>query len=330
MRRHGLATAVVLSVLSLCGQPALAQNYPDKPVRLLLGNPPGGTTDIAARVLAEKMRDVLGQSFIVENRVGAGTQIATQAVSAARPDGYTLLYATAGVVTGPTLMKAWTIDGTKHLTPISQVAIGVNMVGAHPKQPYNTIDEWIAYMKANPGKLNYANISATDLVSFEMIKGAANVKYETVRFNGAVPAQNAVIAGQADFYAAPVGSLTRSLVQAGQIKLLGILATERSPMMPQVPSFGESALPELRELAKFSGLGHYWFGLAGPKGLPRGIVDVVHGAASKLLTDADYVKRVGDLGLVASATTPEAFTDLIIAERSRFAVEAKKAGVEPQ
>ena len=307
-----------------------AQTYPDKAVRMILGNPPGGTTDIAARTFAEKMHGVLGQSFVVENRVGAGTFVAVQAVSQAQPDGYTLLYGTAGVVTGPALMKGWTIDGVKDLTPISQLVIGVNMVAANPKQPYNTIDEWIAYMKANPGKLNYANISATDLVSLEMVKGATNVKYETVRFNGAVPAQNAVIAGQADFYTAPVGSLTKSFVQAGQIKLLGVLAAERSPMFPQVPSFGESSSPELRELSKFSGLGHYWFSLEGPKGLPRNLVDALHAAAVKVTADPDYQKRVGDLGLVASATTPEAFTALIIAERTRFTAEAKKAGVEPQ
>ena len=307
-----------------------AQDYPNKPIRLILGNPAGGATDISARLLAEKMRGVMGQTVIVENRTGAGTLIATQAVSQAAPDGYTLLWGTGGISIGPSVNKAWTLDGTKDLTPISQMVRGVNLIGVQPNAPYKTVDEWIAYMKANPGKLNYANISTTDLIGFEMIRNTMGVKYETVRYNGATPAQAAVLAGQADFYAVPLGNIAKGLLDSGRIRFLSVLASERSPIMPQIPSFADSDHPELRELGKFSGVGSYWFGLLGPAGLPKPLATTLNQVAVKVSADPDWMKKVGDLGLTVVGNTPEAFAATIINERTRFAVEAKKAGVEPQ
>lgn len=327
MRKYLTAIAVAL-LAAVTG--AHAQDYPNKPIRLILGNPAGGSTDISARLLAEKIRGLLGQAVVVENRTGASTLIATQAVSQAAPDGYTLLWAGGSVATGPSLSKAWTLDGTKDLTPISQMVRGVNLIGVPPSAPYKTVDEWIAYMKANPGKLNYANISATDLVGFEMIKNTMGVKYETVRYNGATPAQAAVLAGQADFYAVPIGNIAKGLLETGRIKFLSVLASERSSIMPQIPSFADSVHPELRELGKFSGVGQYWFGLFGPPNLPKPLVNTLYQVAVKVSADPDWVKKVTDLGLTVVTNTPDAFTALLINERTRFAIEAKKAGIAPQ
>ena len=323
-----LATALLAAYFGAHG--AHAQDYPNKPIRLILGNPAGGATDLSARILAEKIRGVLGQAVVVENRTGASTLIATQAVSQATPDGYTLLWGTGGIATGPYLSKAWKLDATKDLTPINQMVRGVNFIGAQPNAPYKTVDEWIAYMKANPGKLNYANISATDLVGFEMIKNAMGVKYETVRYNGATPAQAAVLGGQADFYAVPVGNAAKALVEGGKIKALGLLASERSTIMPQVPSLADSVHAELRELGKYSGLGQYWFGILGPANLPRNLVNTLNQAAVKISADPDWVKKSLDLGLQVVSSTPESFTATLNNERTRFAAEAKKAGIEPQ
>jgi tripartite-type tricarboxylate transporter receptor subunit TctC len=329
MRILAVTIGFMLSSLAATSE-TLAQAYPSKPVRLILGNAAGGPTDLAARAFGEKMQGLLGQPFVVESRPGAGTLVATQAVAQAQPDGYTLLYGTAGVITGPALSKTWTLDAVKDLTPISQLVRGLIMVASHPAQPYKTADEWIAYARANPGKLNYANISATDLVGFEMVRNAFGLKWETVRYNGAAPAQTAVMAGQADFYAIPVGATARSLAESGKIRLLAVMAFERSKIMPQVPSFGESSSAELRELSKFSGVGQYWFSLMGPGGLPRTLVNTLHQAAVKASADADYVRKVAEFGLEIVASTPEAFTSMITTERVRFAAEAKKAGLEPQ
>jgi len=325
-----LLTRITGFAMALAATSAVAQTYPAKPIRMLQGNAAGGPTDLAARTFAEKLQALLGQSVVVESRAGAGTFVATQAVAQSPADGYTLLYATAGVVTGPALNKTWTLDGTRDLTPISQLVRGMNMVGTHPNSPFKTLDEWIAHAKANPGKLNYANISVTDLVGFEMIRNAMGLKWEVVRYNGAAPAQTAVMAGQADFYAIPVGNTARGLAESGKIRLLGTMTADRSKIMPEVPSMGESSHAELREVSKFSGTGTYWFSLMGPAGLARPIVNTLHQAAVKISADPDYVKRVAGLGLEVVANTPEAFANLIATEAPRFAAEAKKAGLQPQ
>ncbi len=323
---HTLVAAALLAAVT----GANAQDYPTKPIRLILGNPAGGATDIAARTFGDKLRALHNQPVVVENRTGAATLIAVQAVAQAAPDGYTLLYITGGTVSGPALQKSWNVDVVKELVPISQLVKGVNIMGATPKAPFNTVDEWIDYMRANPGKLNYANISITDLVGMEMIRNTMNLKYETVRYNGQTPAQAAIIAGQADFYYTPVGSFAKSLSESGRIKLLGVIANERSPIMPNVPAFGESKYPELRELSKYSGLGGYWFGLAAPAGTAKNIITQLHQDSVKISADKDYAAKMNELGLQVVANTPEVFSQLIVNERGRFAVEAKKAGLEPQ
>lgn len=330
MRKLIAAHAAALFAGIVVPVAATAQSYPSKPIRMIVGLAAGGSTDITARLMAEKIRPLIGQPVVVENRPGAGTYVAAQAVSQSAPDGYTLLFAGGTLATGPHLMKAWTLDGTKDFTPISQLVKGVTILTAQPKSPYNTLDEWIAYMKANPGKLNYANISLTDLIGFEMIKNTTGVRFETIRFGGATPAQNAFLGGQADFYAVPVGSIAKSLLESGKVKFLTIMSAERSPIMPQIPSFADSASPELRELGRNSLLGSYWFGMFGPGGLPRPIVTTIYEAVQKVNADPDWQKRMADLGLVTVASAPDVFAELIRTENARFAVEAKKAGVTPQ
>lgn len=328
--RKFLAVLFAALVVALSGiNGAQAQAYPSKPIRIILGLAAGGSTDITARLFADKLRPILGQPAVVENRPGAGSLIAAQAVAQSAADGHTLFFGGSTVAIGSHLYKAWNIDGTKDLTPITQLVKGVTLIGVQSGAPYNTLDEWIAYMRANPGKLNYGNISPTDLVGFEMIKNAMGVKFETIRYGGATPAQAAVLGGQADFYAVPVGALATAVLRTGKVKFLAVQSSERSPIMPNVPSFGESAHPELRELGKSSLQGEYWFSLLGPGGLPRPIVNALHGAAQKISTDPEWIKRTSEIGLVAMTNTPEQFTANIIAERSKFAVEAKKAGIEP-
>jgi len=328
--RKSLALLYATLALSLSGiHGAQAQTYPSKPIRIILGLAAGGSTDITARLLAEKLRPILGQPAVVENRPGAGTLIAAQAVAQSPADGHTLLFGGSTIGIGPYLYKAWTLDGTKDFSPITQLVKGVTLIGVQASAPYNTLDEWIAYLRANPGKLNYANISPTDLVGFEMIKNAMGVKFETIRYGGATPAQAAVLGAQADFYAVPVGAIATSVFNTGKVKFLAVQQTERSPIMPNIPSFGESSHPELRELGKSSLQGGYWFGVGGPGGMARAVVDVLHGAAVKVSADPEWIKRMADNGLVVMTNTPEQFAANIVAERTRFAIEAKKAGIEP-
>jgi tripartite-type tricarboxylate transporter receptor subunit TctC len=307
-----------------------AADYPNRPIRLIIGQPPGGTTDLAGRIYAEKMREAIGQPVIVENRPGAGTQLGLQMTAQAAPDGYVLNYAGSSLSILPSVSKSWTLDSTKDLTPVSYIVRGVNGLGVQPSAPYKTLDEFLAYAKANPGKLNYANISSPDLFAFTMFKNAAGIEFTTIRYNGATPAANAVMAGQADFYAATIGSITDGFVNSGKMRVLAVMTFDRTPLKPDMPSFGESSNAAVREASKFSGLGAFWFGLVGPGKLQRDVVTALYQATLKVSKDQDYVAKVRGLGLQSIASSPEDFAKLIVDETAKFREVAKQAGVEPQ
>jgi tripartite-type tricarboxylate transporter receptor subunit TctC len=324
--RKTLAFATLVAIASM----TQAADYPSKPIRLIIGQPPAGTTDLAGRIYAEKMREALGQPMIVENRPGAGTQLGLQMTAQAEPDGYVLNYAGASLSILPSTSKSWTLDATRDLTPISYIVRGVNGLGVQPNAPYKTLDEFIAYAKANPGKINYANISSPDLFAFTMLKNAAGIDFVTVRYNGATPAVQAVMAGQADIVAATIGSIIDGFVNAGKLRVLAVMTYDRSPLKPDMPAFGESSHAAVREASRFSGMGSFWFGLVGPGKLPRDVVAKLHEATVKVSKDADYLARIRALGLQSIASTPEALTKLIVEETAKFKEVAKQAGVEPQ
>jgi tripartite-type tricarboxylate transporter receptor subunit TctC len=331
-QRLARAAVMATAAATLCSLVPVAQgaDFPSRPIRLIIGQPPAGTTDLAGRIYADKLREVFGQPVVVENRPGAGTQLALQMTAQAEPDGYVLHYAGGGLSILPVTSKSWTLDAIRDLAPISQIVRGSNAIGVQPNAPYKTVDEFIAYAKANPGKLNWANISTPDLLLFTMLKRVAGIDFVTVRYNGATPAVQAVMTGQADFVSVPLGSLTDSFVKAGKIRVLAVLDNERSPLQPELPALGDSSNAALRDASRSPPFGGYWFGLVGPGKLPRDLVNALYAATAKVAKDADYLTRMRALGLQSIASTPDAFTKLIVEETAKFREIAKQAGVEPQ
>lgn len=305
-----------------------AADFPSKPVRLVVGYAPGGIVDVSARILADKLSARLGQPVLVENRPGADQVIALNAVTNADPDGHTLLYGASSMTLLPALSKAFTLDLTSDVTPITTVTQGVTVVAVSPKSPFKTMEELLAALKANPGKLNMASAGATNTMQGEVFKTATGTKFEVVRYTGAAPGFQAMVAGNVDFGFVAPGTWTKT----GQARALITLSPTRSSLYPEIPALGESSLPELRELAKDPLFGPPWFGVMGPRKLPRNVVITLYAATRESAKDADQLKRLRAAGTdpVENPPSPEEFARMISNGVTKSLAAAKQAGIQPQ
>jgi tripartite-type tricarboxylate transporter receptor subunit TctC len=305
---HCLA-ALLLAASSTAG----AQAFPSKPIRLIVGQPPGGPTDLAARVYADKMRAALGEQMLVENRPGAASQVAILQVAKADPDGYTMLYGGLGLATLPWMSKSYSADSLKDFTPIS-IIVGVpTAIAASTQMNVRNFDEFIADLRANPGKRNYANFGATDLLQMMLFKRATNTDFEVIRFNGAAPGFQAMFAGDVHFTYTTIGIL-KPLADAGKLRILVLTGTRRSPLTPDVPTILEVGTPDIRPAVAELGRTVYaggWFGLVGPGNVPAPIVNTLHQATVKVAKDADFAKRMADFALDPVGSTPAEFSQKV-------------------
>jgi tripartite-type tricarboxylate transporter receptor subunit TctC len=302
--------------------------YPEKPVRVLVGQPPGGPTDIAARIYADKMRALLGQPFVVENRPGAAAQISILQTAQAAPDGYTLNYSGAGLATLPILSKTYTIDTFKDLSLISLITNVPAAVMVSSSLNVKNLDEFVADLRANPGKRFYANMGATDMMTMSQFLQALAVPYEVVRFNGAAPGLQALFAGDVQFTYTTIG-VAKPHADAGKLRILVVNGTKRSPLLPDVPALGESSNPTLRQLATGTMSGS-WFGLIGPANIPKDIVDALSAASIKVARDSDFVKRMSDFGLDPVGSTPQEFAERVRKDSEAWRQVAKEMKIQPQ
>jgi tripartite-type tricarboxylate transporter receptor subunit TctC len=291
---------------------AHAQTYPTKPVRMLVGQPPGGPTDIAARVYGDKLRALLNQPVIVDNRPGAQTQIAILMTAKAEPDGYTLLYAGPGLVTLPSMSKSYTADSIRDFTPISLLVTIPLAIASSAQLPVKTFDEFIADLRANPGKRNYANSGLPDYMHMMVFKRITGTDFVTVRFNGQEPAFQSMFSGDTQFTYTTVGAL-KPVADSGKVRILAVMGDKRSSLVPDIPALvecGDAQLrPKLAQLASY--LPVSWFGLVGPANLPAAAVDVLSAATTKVGRDADYKKRMDALALETVGSTPAEFAQRI-------------------
>lgn len=324
------AAAGVAAASLVCWMPgASAQaGFPSKPLRMIVGQPPGGPTDLAARALADKMGGVLGQPVIVENRPGAAGQIGLTAIAQAAPDGYTLGYSGASMVSVPAMSKSYSIDTLKDFTMISQVVNLATAILVSPKMGVNTLEEFIADLKKNPGRRFYGAMGAADLLTMSMVEKAAGIDWEVVRFNGAAPAFQALFSGDVQFSYTTVGA-TKPYVDAGKVKLIAVSGTKRSALAPEVPAIGESSIPAVRELGKGAMSGS-WFALIGPAGMQRSVVDPVYAAVQRASKDPDYVKTMAKFGLEPVASSPDEFRERVRYELEAWKQIVKELNYEPQ
>jgi tripartite-type tricarboxylate transporter receptor subunit TctC len=289
----------------------LAQTYPTKPVRLIVPFPAGGATDIFARALSQKLGEKLGQSLVVENRPGAGGTIGSDAVAKAAPDGYTLLLATSSTHSiGPSLNARMPYDAVRDFSPIAHVGNAPSIMLVPNSSPAHSVKEWIAYAKANPGKLNYASSGNGTIVQLtaELFKSQAGVFLVHIPYKGTALAMPDLISGKVDviFDSLPTGL---PHVRDGRLRALAVTTAKRTPLAPDLPAVAE-VLPGYDS--------NTWFGLFGPKGLPAEVLTKVNSAANQALVDPEVKDKLARLGIETVGSTPQQFADMVAADTAKW------------
>jgi tripartite-type tricarboxylate transporter receptor subunit TctC len=301
------AAIVVLLGLALHAPAALAQSYPDRPIRLISPNPAGGANDTIVRIIAAKMSPLLGGSFIIDNRGGAGGKIGAEAVARAAPDGYTLL---AGSVSthsfAPLVPPKPGYDPIKDFEPISLFALVQNVLVVTPSLPVANVSELIALAKAQPGKLNYASggPGSTSHFAVAMFVALAGIQNDTVHvpYKGGAPAMTATIANDTQFYFGPMAGMV-PFIEAGWVKALAVSGEARSPTLPQVPTMTEAGMP------KYKAIG--WFGLLAPAGTPAAIVAKLSDAVAEAVKSPEVITGLRVQGIEPASSRPAAFAAFV-------------------
>ena len=301
---------------------AQAQDYPTKPIRVVVPFPAGGATDILARAAAQKMTEAWGQSVVVDNRPGAGGNIGSELVAKAAPDGYTLEMGTVGThAINPSLYAKMPYDHVKDFAPVILVAGVPNVLVVNPAVPANSVQELIAYAKANPGKLNFASSgSGTSIhLSGELFKVMAGVQMTHIPYKGSAPALQDLLGGQVQLM---FDNLPPSLpqIKAGKLRALGVTSAARAPALPDVPTIAESGLPGFEASS--------WFGLLAPAGTPPAIIAKINAEIGKWLATPEAREKLLAAGANAAGGTPEDFARHIAAETAKWAKVVKESGAK--
>lgn len=297
-----LTRLIGIAFAALTATAAFGQAYPNKPITLIIPFPPGGSTDIVGRIVAEALGKELGQAVVVDNKGGAGGAIGAKNIADAAPDGYTLGIATVSThVINPVVRgESLKYDPLKDFTLITQLAAVPNVVSVHPSVPAQNMKEFLDFLRKNPGKVNYATPGAGSLghMMGETFKFDGKVFMTHIAYRGAGPALNDTLAGQAQVF---FDNLPSSLphIQAGKLRALAVASDRRVPSLPNVPTFAEAGLPLVNDPA--------WFGLVGPNNLPADVVKRLSDAVVKVLKQPDVVKRLQDNAATPVGNSPDAF-----------------------
>jgi tripartite-type tricarboxylate transporter receptor subunit TctC len=293
-------------------------------VRLVITYPPGGTTDFVGRPLAQKLGEQFGQSFVVDNRGGAGGIVATMIVAQAPPDGYTLLLGTsAGMLINPLLNPKVGYDAFRDFTPVGRTNINPQALVANNALPAGNVKELIAYAKQNPGKLNVASsgVGTPNHLGGEMLKYMAKVDIVHVAYKGGGPALTDLIAGQVQLQFSSIPTVLPH-VKAGRVKMLAIGSAKRSPALPDVPTIAESGVPGYEYTT--------WYGVFGPRGMSKPIVAQLNDGIAKALAAPDMGQRLMSAGAEPAPTSPEVLVDYMRAESGRWAKLIKAANIKAE
>lgn len=319
-KTFGVLAGLLLAVA--CAQPTAAQNYPSKPVKLVVPYAPGGPNDIIARVLALKMQEALGGSFIVENTPGAGGTIAAGQVANAAPDGATLLVANQDIVVQPILKERVPYDPFKSFAPVSLVVTAPEMIVVHPSLNVGTLKDLIALIKANPGKYSYASPgfgTTPHLASVWLFQLDNKLDVTHVPFQGAAPAVQSTLAGQTPIFHNVLPAVAPH-IRAGTMKPLAVAATKRTPFFPDVPAIGEAGFP-----------GHevgFWLGVYAPAGTPKPVIDVLNQQVARIMALPDVRERMSTIGFDPTLSTPDELTSHMKAETEKWSKVVREANIK--
>ena len=311
---------MLLAALALSAAQALAQAYPQKPVRLIVPAPAGGPTDVPGRLIADGLSSLIGQRFVVENRVGAGGLVAGEYVSRAAPDGYTLLYANTSVLAvNPALQGAnMPYDPAEAFAAVGFVSNSPQLLVANPKVPYKTVQELVAWAKAHPGRLNFATAGVGTLphLTYELFRMETGIAALNVPYSGGGPALTAVISGQADV----LFDLVSPRVKSGEVRAIAVTGPERHADLPDVPTLAESGYPAVTST---SGTG-----IVAPAGIPQEIVATLNAKLNELIARPETAAKRKSFGLVPKSGPPEEFAAWAAQERRRWTRVVKLSGAK--
>ncbi len=318
------ATMTAVAAVVITAPASLAQNYPDRPIRLIAPFPAGGLADVLARAVGDEMSKTLGQPVIVENRAGAGGNTGAAEVARATPDGYTLLMSSAGILTAnPYLYANMPFDVEKAFVPVSNVAEMSMLVVVNPKVQAKTLKDFVALAKAQPGKLNFGSpgIGTTGHLGLAMLMHTAKVQITHVPYKGAAPAVTDLIAGQIDGVVDNPPTVMGH-IQGGKLVPLAVAAKQRMPQLPDVPTAAEQGVPGYEASS--------WFGIVAPAGTPQAVVARLQKAVAAAVQTPTMRDRFTKVGASMVGDDSNAFGARIAAERKSWGEVIKAAGIKPQ
>ncbi len=313
-----LLTSLILAVAG--GTPALAETYPQAPIKIVVPWPAGGAGDFLARIVADRMSSRLSQTVIVENKPGAATNIGTQQVARAKPDGYTLLLASSNNTVNTSLYPSLGLDFIKDFKPISNIGLAPSVLVVNSGLPASTVKEFIAYAQQHSDELNYGssgNGSASHLAA-EMFKEKTGIKAMAIPYKGSAPAITDLVANRLSMMFTVVPTI-KGHVESGSLKALCVLSNERLKAMPQVPTADEAGLTGLRS--------NIWYGLVAPAGTPDDIIKTLQNTVASILREPDVASRLADQGTVPIGDSISEFTATIADDTQRYAALIKSANI---
>jgi tripartite-type tricarboxylate transporter receptor subunit TctC len=322
MRTLHIALSILLGALALGGADATAQSYPSRPIRIFVPFAAGGAVDTLARLIGNKLSEQFNQPVVVENRAGAGGNLAPDAVAKAAPDGYTILQTTNGLAISPALYRALPFDVSRDFIPVTQVVASQLVIAANPKLAANSIAELIALAKARPGSLNYGSTGIGNPLhlTMEMLKNAAGIDIQAVPYRGDAPLNAALIAGDIQVAVVPMAT-TVPHVQNGLLKALAIGGARRASALPEVPTVAET-IPGFESSS--------WQGFFVPANTPRDVVATIQRETAKALKSPDVLDRLKTGGNEAVGSAPEEFDARFRADIAKFAKIVKDARIPTQ
>ncbi len=324
MKRRWWIAATFACSIAVYALQGYAQAYPSRPIRFIVPFAPGGSTDTLARTLGQKLSAALGQQVVVDNRSGGNGNIGTEIVARAAPDGHSIVLGyIANLGIGPSLYAKLPFDPVRDFAPITQLAVAPNIFVAHPSVPAKSINEFIAYAKANPKKVNFASAAIASLghLAGELLNTAAGIEMQHVPYKGSGQAVIDLLAGQVQVMFSGMSSVMPH-VKAGKLRPLAVTGAQRSPAAPEVPTIAESGFKGFEAAA--------WYGVLAPAGTPKPIVGRLHAEIVRALKLPDVKERLESVGFELVGSTPEAFGAYIKTEIAKWAKVVKASGVKPE
>jgi len=313
-----LAIAVCVSAVQAGAQ---SSNYPDRPIKILVGFSAGGGTDVVARILAQKLTETFGQTAVVENRTGASGLIAAEAVAKSAPDGYTLMMGSqTTLAVAPTLYRKTALDASRDFAGVAMSGISPLVLVVHPSVPARSVNDIIALAKAKPGTINFGSggLGTTPHMTGELFASVAGIKLTHVAYRGEAPAINDLIGGKIPLLFANLSAVIGN-IRVGQLRALAVTSAQRTAVAPEIPTVAEAGLPGFAAAT--------WFALVAPAGTPGELLTLLNGQVKRALAEPDVKRRFADLGMTAEDSTPDGLDAYIRSEIAKWTKVIRDADI---